>query len=184
MPPKPDRFEMIANQMMKGCNGKAHCNLAGTREDVDEFKKTYADTIRYIEETLPKSLSVGVCGALGKAILWYGKDKMAPFVEAVAKRQYQGPSDPCHVLWEWLIRNSRRNTREVYRRTVTAIRFYVRGKDMDYGFKPAIEDIFEWSDSYKNMVQEHHNQYSKHHVNQKESGSLSNSSKETADHSL
>ena len=153
------RYEMIANQMMKGCSGKVlQGNIAGTTSQIEQFREIYHDTIVYIEEMIPKPISVGVCGALGKAVLWYGKDRMQSFVEAVGKRNFNGPLDPCHVLWEWMIRNSGRNTNEIYRRTVTAIRLFLRNAQNPI-LKPAKDDIFEWANNFRVMKQVKRNQW-------------------------
>lgn len=156
-----NRFDSIANQMMKGCNGKVKANnVAGTQQEMDDFKRVYNETIIYLENTLPKDLSVAVCGALGKAILWYGRKTMQPFVEAVAKREFKGHSDPCLALWEWLIRhNKRNNTEEIYRRTVTAIRIFLRGGTFKGHLKPALDDFFEWQNNYRVMCQQKRNQH-------------------------
>jgi hypothetical protein len=159
---RPSRFDMIANQMMKGINGsKRQGNTAGTEKEIEEFQRVYGETITYLDKLFPKSMnvSVGVPGALGKAILWYGKEKMQPFAEAVAKREFKGRLDPCHALWEWLIRHPTRDTNEVYRRTVTAIRIFLRGGEFKGHLKPALDDIFEWQDNYRVMRQPKRNQH-------------------------
>lgn len=159
--PRGNRFDSITNQMMKGCNGTIKMNnVAGTDQEIEDFKRVYSDTITYIEESLPKDISVAVCGALGKAILWYGKEKMKPFVEAVAKRQFNGQGDPCLVLWEWLIRYNKRNqTEEIYRRTVTAIRYFLRDAKIKSHLKPAMDDLFEWECNYRVMCVVARNQW-------------------------
>lgn len=159
---RPTRFDMIANQMMKGCNAKGLAgNVAGTPEQIEDFKKLYGKTIKYLEEKIPKTVSVGVAGAMGKAILWYGHKEMEKFVEAFVNKEFHGRSDPCHALWEWLIRNNKRNTNEIYRRTVTAIRIYVRDGRFISHLKPALDDIFEWSSNYRSMFQPKRNQHTR-----------------------
>jgi hypothetical protein len=156
-----NRFDSIANQMMKGCNRIVKKNnVAGTDQEMEDFKRVYGNTITYLEESLPKTLSVAICGALGKAILWHGKKEIQPFVEAVAKREFKGQGDPCLVLWEWLIRHNKRNdTEKIYRRTVTAIRFFLRGAQVKSHLKPALDDIFEWQNNYRVMYQSRRNQH-------------------------
>jgi len=156
-----NRFDSIANQMMKGCNGiiKAN-NVAASDRDMEDFKRVYGETIAYLEEVLPKTMSSAVAGALGKAILWEGKKKMQPFVEAVAKREFKGHGDPCLALWEWLIRhNKRNNTEEIYRRTVAAIRIFLRGGKFRTHLRPALDDIFEWQNNYRTMYRPKRNQH-------------------------
>jgi hypothetical protein len=154
---------MIASQMMKGANGNVRqCNLAGTKEQMEEFKENYKNIIEYIEKTIPKSVSAAVCGAIGKAVLWYGKDVVDPFIKAFASKAYNGVDDPVHVLWQWLIMNKKRNnTNEIYRRTVTALRAYLRRAAKDIRLTPAKNDIFEWGDDYCIMIQPRANQHTK-----------------------
>lgn len=151
-----DRFSMIAHQMMRGCNRRNKIgNVIDEQHKIDEFKKVYAKTIKYLEDTMPKSVSVGVCGAMGKAILWYGHSTIAPFVEAFAKRDFKGVNDPVHVLWDYLINHTKRNqTNNIYRRTVTAIRMFLRNSELCKGghLKAAGEDFFDWDDTYKVMT--------------------------------
>ena len=159
--PRSTRFDMIANQMMKGCNGgRQQSNIAGTKQQIEDFHRIYGDTIRYLENTLPKTVSVGVAGAIGKAILWFGKKEIKPFVEAFSKREFNGKGDPCLALWEWLIRNSnKRQTNEVYRRTVTAVRIFQRRGEFKGHLKPALDDIFEWENNFRVMRQPRRNQH-------------------------
>ena len=156
------RYEMIANQIMKGCSKKL-TSKAGTKLEIDRFCERYDTVIYYLENAIPKTISVGVCGALGKAILWYGMEEMQPFCERFSKRIYEGQNDPVHILWQWLIINSGRNTKEAYRRTITAIRAYIRKAEFKYAnkcFKQALEDIFEWEDDFTVMHQIRKNQHS------------------------
>ena len=65
-----------------------------------------------------------------------------------------------HVLWEWLLRTNTRKhyAKEIYRRTVTAIRAYLRNGQLNV-VKPASDDIFEWDSDYKTMIQPRRNQW-------------------------
>jgi len=157
---KMARYEMIANQMMKGCTKKL-TSKAGSRDEIELFCLRYQNTIKYVDSVLPKSVGVGVGGAMGKAILWYGKEEMQSFCERFSKRLYSGVTDPVHVLWQWLIMNSGRNTKEVYCRTVTAIRAYVRKSEKfaTKGFRQAMADLFEWEENYTVMYQPIKNQH-------------------------
>jgi hypothetical protein len=157
---RPTRFDMIANQMMKGCNGKVQQNnIAGTKQQIEDFHRIYGSTIRYLEEKIPKTVSTAVAGAIGKAILWHGREEMEPFVEAFSNREFKGHGDPCLALWEWLIRNNKRNTNEIYRRAVTAIRIFLRGGSFKGHLKPALDDIFEWENNFRTMRQPRKNQH-------------------------
>lgn len=159
--PKFSREEMIAHQMMKGCNGKFNIKCEEGAKEHQEFCKQYAELLERLGHITQRSLSVGIPAAIGKGILWYGEEKMQPFCEAFKNRQYNGSKDPVLILREFLIRHpSRVSTDEVYRKTITAIRLYLRGSKTNY-LKEAIDDLFEWEDNYTKMVQPKKNQHTK-----------------------
>lgn len=168
---RPDRREMIANQMMKSMTGNGYSgryngrnNTAGDREEIEEFKRVYARTISYLDKRFSRksdaALSVGVLGALGKAILWYGFSRMKPFIDNMINRDFKGRNDPCFVLWEWIINNTnKRLVNESYNRTVSAIRYYINGKECKE-LRLTNEDIFEWDGDFRHMCQyKQRNQY-------------------------
>jgi len=162
---------------MKSLNGKGYYgvhrrknNVAGNREEIEDFKRVYHDTISYLDglftKNVPIPLSVGVIGALGKAILWHGKTKMQPFVEAVAKREFKGRTDPCFALWEWVVRrnNKRNDATECYTKTVSAIRAFINNKECK-DVRDAMEDIFAWDGDFRHMCQyKQRNQNTKENV--------------------
>jgi len=101
---------------------------------------------------MPKEISTGACGAIGKAVLFYGKDRMENFCNAIKNCEFNGVDDPAHVLWLWLTRTSR-DTKDVYKRTAKAIRCYINCRKLsNRNFEPCKIDIFEWNEDYTEMV--------------------------------
>lgn len=138
---------------MKGCNGLSPRSNSSLHHFIKEFTETYRDTIQYIHDTIPGDVSVGVCGAMGKAVLWYGPEKIKPFCEAFAKKDYKGLHDPVHVLWNWLVCTNAKTPRQVYQKTVAVIRHFVNNKPFPTMIiKAAKDDIFEWNSDYKTMI--------------------------------
>lgn len=155
------RFNMIANQMMNGLSPRNNIHP----EDFEAFKDRYQDVITWVQQNLPSKISVGVLGAVAKAVLWFGKDAMEPFCRAMKHGDFKGHGDPAHVLYMWLMGRSRYNSKEAYRRTVAVIRAYCAGRQfirvrdgevVTADIEPAKTDIFDWDSSYTMMAMRHH----------------------------
>lgn len=150
---------MITNQILYGFGKRK----AVPEEIFTTFQRRHSKLIEYLER-IPRHISVGVCGAIGKAILWYGHEKMAPFCEAISKGDFKGHNDPPHILYLWLMRRTKYQTKDVYKRTVTVIRAFVEGKKigrMKDGqvvmpkLPPAETDLFEWDETYTLMIKKY-----------------------------
>jgi hypothetical protein len=151
------RYDMITNQILYGF---------GKRKDVPAevfaaFQRRHSKLIEYLETHIPRHISVGVCGAIGKAILWHGQEKMAPFCDAISKGDFKGHDDPPHILYLWLMRRTKYQTKDVYKRTITVIRAFIEGKKIGRmkdgqvvmpSLPPAETDLFEWDDTYTLMI--------------------------------
>jgi hypothetical protein len=156
------RFNMIANQMVHGFGTRKQI----TNEEMEAFKERYREVIEWVDTHMPTKISVGVLGAIGKAVLWYGREKMEPFCKALRYGDFQGHGNPAHVLWLWLLGRARYNAKDAYRRTVTAIRYYCdgrqivrtrEGEQVRPNMEPAYSDLFEWDRSFTMMLRRHTN---------------------------
>ena len=143
------RYDMITNQILYGFGKRK----AVPEEIFTAFQRRHSKLIEYLER-IPRHISVGVCGAIGKAILWYGHEKMAPFCEAISKGDFN----------LWLMRRTKYQTKDVYKRTVTVIRAFVEGKKIGRmkdgqvvmpSLPPAETDLFEWDETYTLMVKKY-----------------------------
>ena len=151
------RFSIIASKMMRGLNGNDP-----TDEQFEEFKERNKDIIVWVDNALPHELadrmiSIGVLGAVGKGVLWYGKEKMEPFCAALGHGHFNGEGDPAHILWLWLTGRSKYNHEMAYRKTVATIRAYMSGKQLVRKNKtiyldPAGTDLFEWDSTFTIML--------------------------------
>lgn len=157
----PERMEVIANSMIHGF-GKKQISA----EELSAFIERVRDTIEWVDENLPRMISVGVMGAIGKAVLWYGKEKMEPFCRAIKSGDFQGQFDPAHILYLYLMGRARYNPKEAYRKTVTAIRYYTTGRLLvryrngepeKANIVPAETDLFEWDRLFTTMIMRHTN---------------------------
>ena len=158
-----DRMSMIANQMIKGCNAPLlNAGKAASDEDLDAFKERHKELIEWVDEHAPPRINAGVLGVIGKAALWYGKEKAQEFCERISKIQFKGEFDPCHVLWLYLLRlpvGKGRDTTEVYRRAVTVMRAFLEDREIKGAIRPCKDDIFEWDRTYTRMRRIKRNQH-------------------------
>jgi hypothetical protein len=150
-----ERWNTIANQLIKGCS-----KTEFAEKYILNFKKKHQNLIDLLFESIPSSINTGVVGAIGKGILYYGEERMTPFIKAIGKCDFNGPDDPAHVLWIWLLRNTGHNNNQAYRRTVTAIRASLKGKKVsNKNLRPSMGDIFEWDTTLSKMTVKQKNQW-------------------------
>lgn len=151
------RFEMIANQMIYGMDARSEIDPI----HIERFKETHKDLINWLDENMPRQTSLGVAGALGKAALWYGREKAEKFLLSLKNLTFEGPCDPAHVLYVWLMSRTRHDPKDAYKRTVTAFRYYAAGKEL-YRLRdgenrvgyiiPSKKDIFKWDKTLTKML--------------------------------
>lgn len=149
------RFNMVANQAMAGCSSNYP-----EAEKVLAFRERYKEVFMWVDNNTPKRTSLGVVGAIAKAVLWYGVEKIKPFCDALKNLQFTGLDDPAHVLYIWLMNQARYNTKDAYRRTVTAMRYFLDGRKIGVVYNgrlivhklyPATTDLFTWDETYTIM---------------------------------
>jgi hypothetical protein len=143
-----DLTQMVANQMMKGPN---YGRLPANKKQQAAFLRRHEDKIRWVLDKLPthKRASAAVPAVICKALIVYGVEKTEALCAALTKLKFQGPDDPAHLLWLYLLKNSARDekTVEVYRKTICAVRAYMEGRKIDR-ISPIKTDIFEWDEDY------------------------------------
>jgi len=158
-----ERTAVIANQMIKGCNAALYSRAkAASDEDLSAFKERHKSIIEWVDLHAPPRINAGVLGVIGKAALWYGREKVEEFCRRIAKIEFTGEGDPCHVLWLYLLRippGKGKNTTEVYRRAVTVMRAFIEGREMKGAIRPCEDDIFEWDRTYTRMRRAKRNQH-------------------------
>ncbi len=158
------RRGLIANQMMKG---QTMGRLPADQNVIDQFRERYKDVIEWVDAKLSTRASVGMLGAIGKAVLWYGKERMLPFCEALTHGRFSGYGDPAHILYLYCNTQSRLNTKNVYRKTVSAIRYFIAerkitrirdGQQIQGTLHASLTDLFDWDSTFTKMIMRHNNQ--------------------------
>lgn len=161
-PPPSPRFVMIAHKMMCGLTSGSGLKKQHTKERFVNFQERYKTAIVWVDNNMPRqiagrAISIGVLGAIGKGVLWYGIDKMESFCNALGKGNFAGVNDPAHMLWLWLSGRSKYDCNTAYRKTVACIRAYMLGKQPKYHLHPAETDLFEWGGDFTIMLKRHSN---------------------------
>jgi len=143
-----DLTQMVANQMMKGPH---YGRLRADKKQQQAFLRRHEDKIRWVLDKLPthKRASAAVPAVICKALIVHGVEKTETLCAALTKLKFQGPDDPAHLLWLYLLKNSARDeqTVQVYRKTVCAVRAYMEGRKIDR-ITPIKTDIFEWDEDF------------------------------------
>ncbi len=140
--------EMVINQMMKGPH---YGRLRVTKKQREPFCRKHEDKVHWVLEHLPfhKRCSAAVPAIICKALIVYGLEKTQKFCDALTNMKFEGPDDPVHMLWLFLLRNKARDekTVEVYRKTLSVVRTYMEGKKITKIYA-AKSDIFEWDEDF------------------------------------
>lgn len=141
-----DRKYSIANQMIRG-NG----NLATNKELVIILMSKYPNLLQWLDENLPKKISYGVLAAFGKAILWHGLDSISGLAYRLKNLSFNGINDNAHKFWLAINRSKKQDIRGWYAKTITLIRYEIKGNKLKEFIKPARDDFFEWSEDFEYM---------------------------------
>ncbi len=153
------KADIIATQMIKGLGKQKP-----TQDQLRKFREKYQGAIDWIETNVPMYISVGVIGAIAKGFLWFGKNKISPFSDALKKGSFNGHGDPAHILYLWLRGRSKHTARDAYKKTVAALRAYCDGRQLTRmrdgeqrlpSIHSAETDLFDWDDNYTIMIKKH-----------------------------
>jgi hypothetical protein len=155
MPTKFSRQQSIAYRMMCGNKAQQGSKRIASKRAIAEFFQRHEELVTWIESRLPRigsrRCSTGVGAVMAKCALFYGKEHIEPMIEAFRSLNFNGANDPAHVLWLWLLRNTK-SVSESYRNAVTACRAYCEGRKLDHKLRPATRDIFLWDKTFTTML--------------------------------
>jgi hypothetical protein len=139
-----NRTEGVLNQMLRGFS---RAKVIASPRDKARFRKKHEPLALWILGLLPNRWSYAVPAVLGKCALKYGPKRVEEFCNALSNQVFKGRQDPAHVLWQYLVKYKGRDSLEIYRRTITAARAYMEGRQVN-NLRAAGEDIFEWDKNF------------------------------------
>lgn len=137
------KLAAVCRSMMRGTN------QSGTKyshAEIVQFAMKYGAVIEWIAKTCP-GVRADVQAAFAKAALWFGVDRIEPFVRRFADVMFESPHDPARRLHDFVI-SSRGNgaskgSLTTYKRTVAAVTAYIEGKELR-ALNERSKDFFEW----------------------------------------
>lgn len=141
-----NRTAGFCKAIMKGLSGK----MRYTETEIAEFAHKWQDLTQWISEHLPIARAE-VQAAIGKAYLWCGPEKIAPFCERIREARISEEGDPARALYLALSRAkiNRINTELVaYKKTLAALDATVHSKQIQKLYERD-EDIFQWQEGWE-----------------------------------
>lgn len=136
-----NRTAGMLKAMMRGITPRHKFSEA----EIATFAVSYQNVIEWISQYLPVARA-DVQAALGKAFLWYGPDKLAPFCDRLRELQFIDDEDPAKTLYKYTqqLRTGRvNNPISTYKKTLAAVDAVMSGKPCSRLYEKA-EDLFEW----------------------------------------
>jgi hypothetical protein len=136
----------LARSAMSGLNARG---LRYTESELADFVIKYKEAVDWASEAL-KGHRSDTQAAIFKSLLWWGQEKIEPFVERLVKVKWQSENDPARALYLWIQKSKNDNRKKsyatplsYYKKTLCAIYAYIEGKETKKLHEKK-EDIFEW----------------------------------------
>lgn len=140
-----NKLPAICRSAIRGSNGQFK---RISQSQLATFAEIYGAQIEWIERICPTHRS-DVIAALLKAVLWYGSEKMEPFLKRFGDVLFESKNDPARLLHSSLKAIKGNKSRlNLYRKTLSAIDVYVKDRSVSKLVERS-KDIFEWEDDFK-----------------------------------
>lgn len=139
------KLTAICRAMMRGT--KAQMTKFSDSE-ITDFALKYKGVIEWVTKTCPGHRA-DVQAAFAKAILWYGSEKMQPFIKRFADVMFTSKDDPARRLYEFTLSSKHGGVTAwtTYCKTLAAIHHYVNNKEIRALYERE-KDIFEWGPNW------------------------------------
>jgi len=137
-----NRIAGFCRSLMKGLGSK---QVRYTESEVAAFAHKWEHVIDWIHTHLPQGRAE-VQAVIAKAYLWYGPEKIEPFVERLREIKFSDDGDPARALFVALQRQraQRINGQGIaYKKTLGAINALMLDKKIEKLYERD-EDIFQW----------------------------------------
>lgn len=142
----------IGNKLPAICRA-AMRGVSGTTKRISsaqlaEFAELYGAEIEWLERVCPTYRS-DILGAFLKAILWYGTERMEPFLKRFGDVLFDSKEDPARLLHAVAkgIRGNRARV-NLYRKAIAAVHYHISGRRVSKLIERE-SDLFEWEAGWK-----------------------------------
>lgn len=112
-----------------------------------EFAELYGPQIEWLERICPTYRS-DVLAAFLKAILWYGVDRMEPFLKRFGEVLFESKDDPAKLLHAAVKLHRGKTKLSLYKKTLSAINHHINNRKVSKLLEKDT-DIFEWDPGWK-----------------------------------
>lgn len=139
-----NKLPAICRAAMRGVNGTTQ-RISSAQ--LAEFAELYGAQIEWLAKLCPTYRS-DILGAFLKAVLWYGPDRMEPFLKRFGGVLFDSKEDPARLLHSVAkgIRGPRTRV-SLYKKALSAIHHYVNNNKVTK-LMERDEDIFEWESGW------------------------------------
>ena len=133
------KLAAICRSCMRGVSG---INENFTHSEISNFAKKYGQTIEWVVRICPGHRS-DILAVFVKAALWYGPDRIEPFIKRFSDVMFISVNDPARRLHD-LAKLSKGCTRvSLYKKSLAAVNHYLQGNEIAK-LMERDKDIFEW----------------------------------------
>jgi hypothetical protein len=139
-----NKLPAICRSAMRGVSGS---NKKISPAQLAEFAELYGAEIEWLERVCPTYRS-DILGAFLKAVLWYGADRMEPFLKRFGDVLFDSKEDPARLLHAVAKGNVVRTRMNLYKKALAAIHYHITGKRVSKLVERDV-DIFEWDAGWK-----------------------------------
>ena len=139
-----NKLPAICRSAMRGVSGS---NKKISPAQLAEFAELYGAEIEWLERVCPTYRS-DILGAFLKAVLWYGKDRMEPFLKRFGDVLFDSKEDPARLLHAVAKGSVVRTRINLYKKALAAIHYHITGKRVSKLVERDV-DIFEWDAGWK-----------------------------------
>ena len=136
------KLAAVCRAMMRGVT---NTGLKWTDTEICQFAQKHGGVIEWVAKSGPGTRA-DVQAVIAKAALWYGIERIEPFVKRYTDVMFKSKDDPARRLYEFVLsgkKNGGNNAIITYKKTLAAIHHEISGKSIRALYERD-KDIFEW----------------------------------------
>lgn len=140
------KLPAVARAMMRGLNNSG---VKFSHAEVTQFAVLHGPIIEWVCKRCP-GLRADVQAVFAKAALWYGIDRIEPFVKRVADVMFKSVNDPARRLYEFLHQGRKTGAGSgvlTYKKSLSAVKHFILNREIRALYE-SDRDIFEWGPNW------------------------------------
>lgn len=121
-----------------------------SESEIAEFAIAHEETLQWLERNCSNQRA-DVQAVIAKAMLWYGRERIEPFVHKLTKVQFEGENDPVRLLYLWIVKSKGGRSItgiSVYKKTLAAVEHFIAGRKIRSLYDRQ-NDLFSWDDEWQ-----------------------------------